>query len=66
MYLPPHQFKTSHNKNDHEFNLVDGGMAANNPVTILKSILDLKICSNKSITLQYFLIKTSLYIGISC
>ncbi|PWA63522.1 acyl transferase/acyl hydrolase/lysophospholipase [Artemisia annua] len=33
-YLPPHQFKTSQNEKEHEFNLVDGGMAANNPTLI--------------------------------
>lgn len=34
-YLPPHEFKTIDNEgNPHEFNLVDGGVAANNPTLI--------------------------------
>nr|XP_043628568.1 patatin-like protein 2 [Erigeron canadensis] len=33
-YLPPHQFKTEHEGEEHEFNLVDGGVAANNPTLI--------------------------------
>ncbi|KAJ0800484.1 putative galactolipase [Helianthus annuus] len=34
-YLPPHEFKTFHEGETHEFNLVDGGVAANSPVTML-------------------------------
>ncbi|XP_076914239.1 patatin-like protein 2 isoform X1 [Bidens hawaiensis] len=33
-YLPPHYFKTEHKEESHEFNLVDGGVAANNPTLI--------------------------------
>jgi len=35
-YLPAHYFKTQDkDDNFHEFNLVDGGVAANNPVRTL-------------------------------
>ncbi|KAI7749520.1 hypothetical protein M8C21_009661 [Ambrosia artemisiifolia] len=34
-YLPPHHFNTNHKDETYEFNLIDGGVAANNPVTIL-------------------------------
>ncbi|XP_076890679.1 patatin-like protein 2 [Bidens hawaiensis] len=33
-YLPPHHFETNHKGEKHEFNLVDGGVAANNPTLI--------------------------------
>ncbi|KAI3496307.1 hypothetical protein L1887_38664 [Cichorium endivia] len=33
-YLPPHHFETVHEGEKHEFNLVDGGVAANNPTLI--------------------------------
>ncbi|XP_071737091.1 patatin-like protein 2, partial [Rutidosis leptorrhynchoides] len=33
-YLPPHYFETYHKGEKHEFNLVDGGVAANNPTLI--------------------------------
>ncbi|KAJ0599604.1 putative patatin-like phospholipase domain, Acyl transferase/acyl hydrolase/lysophospholipase [Helianthus annuus] len=33
-YLPPHEFKTFHEGETNEFNLVDGGVAANNPTLI--------------------------------
>lgn len=33
-YLPPHHFETIHEEEKHEFNLVDGGVAANNPTLI--------------------------------
>ncbi|KAL8222973.1 hypothetical protein R6Q57_020372 [Mikania cordata] len=33
-YLPPHYFETSHNEKTREFNLIDGGVAANNPTLI--------------------------------
>ncbi|CAH1449495.1 unnamed protein product [Lactuca virosa] len=33
-YLPPHHFETIHEGQKHEFNLVDGGVAANNPTLI--------------------------------
>ncbi|KAI3827683.1 hypothetical protein L1987_01765 [Smallanthus sonchifolius] len=33
-YLPPHYFKTNHEKKARKFNLVDGGVVANNPTLI--------------------------------
>ncbi|KAK1418347.1 hypothetical protein QVD17_27490 [Tagetes erecta] len=36
-YLPPHYFKTIHDKKKYKFNLVDGGVAANNPTLIAMS-----------------------------
>ncbi|KAI3754751.1 hypothetical protein L1987_54541 [Smallanthus sonchifolius] len=32
--LPPHYFETNHKGETHEFNLVDGGVAANNPTLV--------------------------------
>ncbi|CAH1449494.1 unnamed protein product [Lactuca virosa] len=34
IFLPPHHFETNHQGQKHEFNLVDGAMAANNPTLI--------------------------------
>lgn len=43
-YLPAHYFKTQDkDDNFHEFNLVDGGVAANNPVRIYALIYILSI-----------------------
>ncbi|XP_076913019.1 patatin-like protein 2 [Bidens hawaiensis] len=33
-YLPPHYFETSRDKKPHKFNLIDGGVVANNPTLI--------------------------------
>ncbi|KAL5558910.1 hypothetical protein UlMin_035121 [Ulmus minor] len=33
-YLPAHQFETNHKGNVREFNLIDGGVAANNPTLL--------------------------------
>ncbi|KAM0036536.1 putative galactolipase [Helianthus debilis subsp. tardiflorus] len=34
-YLPPHIFETSHDGKEHTFDLIDGGVALNNPVMLL-------------------------------
>ena len=40
-YLPAHYFKTEDNKGDvTEYNLIDGGVAANNPVCESQKILN--------------------------
>lgn len=50
-YFPAHYFQTQdHNGNDKEFNLIDGGIAANNPVRILikfNHIINLHIYQNQ-------------------
>ncbi|KAM0014212.1 putative patatin-like phospholipase domain, Acyl transferase/acyl hydrolase/lysophospholipase [Helianthus debilis subsp. tardiflorus] len=38
-YLPPHHFVTEHNGETHEFNLIDGGVAANNPTQIAMGVI---------------------------
>ena len=39
-YLPAHNFKNQDPKgNVHEFNLIDGGVCANNPVSIKHSLI---------------------------
>ncbi|XP_061350219.1 patatin-like protein 2 [Gastrolobium bilobum] len=47
-YLPPHYFETKidHGKVISEFNLIDGGVAANNPTLVAIAEVTNKICQN--------------------
>ncbi|KAL4564415.1 hypothetical protein LXL04_028479 [Taraxacum kok-saghyz] len=51
-YLPPHHFETIHEEEKHEFNLVDGGVAANNPTLIAIGEIAKQVIRNNSETPQ--------------
>lgn len=55
-YLPPHHFETTDDNGEkHEFNLVDGGVAANNPVRYLITIYSIIHLFNYVIYLYIFI-----------
>ncbi|KAI7749521.1 hypothetical protein M8C21_009662 [Ambrosia artemisiifolia] len=53
-YLPPHHFNTNHKDETYEFNLIDGGVAANNPTQIAMGVIA-KQLNNKNPDFPYLL-----------